>query len=154
MINFNDGLYNMYREVDELSLLNKLFTTLISEKMNLLNYQANTIIENKLYLKDILNEVPYQIDDFLDDLKSLIKIKKGYPIYKLDDIELISIIKTKVAGEYKENIVIENLKNEINSILALINEIISKLDGANNYETLSVLSNISFQLKKVMLSIS
>ena len=79
MINFNDGLYNMYREVDELSLLNKLFTTLISEKMNLLNYQANTIIENKLYLKDILNEVPYQIDDFIDDLKSLIKIKKGYP---------------------------------------------------------------------------
>lgn len=154
MINFNDGLYNLYREVDELSLLNKLFTTILSEKMNIMNYEANTTIQNKLYLKDTLNELIYLLDDSSEDLKSLIKIKKGYPIYKLDDIELISVIKTKVAGEYKENIVVDNLKSEINIIISLIKEIISKLDDSNSYESLSVLSNISFQLKKALLNIS
>ena len=153
MFDFNDGLYNMYREVDELGLLNKLFTTLISEKLNIENYITNTIIINKVYLRDILDNLKYLIDESLDNIKNLIRIKKGYPIYKLDDIELISIIKTKVAGEYKENIVIENLKEETNTILNLIKDIIYKVEQNKSYEIINVLSNISFQLKSIILEL-
>lgn len=153
MINFNDGLYNMYREVDELGLLNKLFTTIISEKLNIENYIANTSISNKIYLKEILENLKYLYDDALDNIKNLIKIKNGYPIYKLDDIELISIIKTKVAGEYKENIVIENLKEETNSMLNLIYDIINKVEINKGYEIINVLSNISYQLKSIILEL-
>ena len=150
-MNFNDGLYNMYREVDELALLNKLFTTLISEKLNIGNYIANTNVQNKLNLIDILANIEYIIDNSIEDVKSLIKIKKGYPIYKLDDIELISVIKTKVAGEYKENIVIDNLKSEINIIINLIKDIIIKVEDVKSYETINLLANISYQLKKALL---
>lgn len=152
-MNFNDGLYNMYREVDELSMLNKLFATLISEKLNISNYEANTTIQNKLYLKDFLTDIDYTITDSIEDVKNLIKIKKGYPIYKLDDIELISLIKTKVAGEYKESIVIENIKDEINLILNLMRDILIKIEPNKNYEIVSVLSNITYQLKKSLLDL-
>lgn len=150
---FNDGLYNMYREVDELSLLNKLFTTLLSEEMNIKNYLANTIYSTKLNLEELLNDAYYVIDASIDDVKDLIKIKKGFPIYKLDDIELISIIKTKVAGEYKDTIVIENMKKEIEQILHLIKDIINKTEISKNYETITTLSNISFQIKKILLKL-
>lgn len=154
MLDFNDGLYNMYREVDELSLLNKLFTTLLSEDLNIDNYISNTSIKNKIYLKDVLDNLSYVIDDSIESVKKLIKIKKGYPIYKLDDIELISIIKTKVAGEYKEDVVIDNLKSEINVLLNLIKEIIVKVEINKNYEIITVLSNISYQLKTILLDLS
>jgi len=153
-MNFNDGLYNMYREVDELSLLNKLFTTLLSEDLNIDNYISNTSIKNKIYLKNVLDNLSYVIDDSIESVKKLIKIKKGYPIYKLDDIELISIIKTKVAGEYKEDVVIDNLKSEINVLLNLIKEIIVKVEINKNYEIITVLSNISYQLKTILLDLS
>ena len=148
---FDDGLYNLYREVDELSLLNKLFTTLLCENLNINNYLANLKIENKSNLKDTLENINYLLLDALENVKNLIKIKKGYPIYKLDDIELISIIKTKVSGEYKAPIVIENITNEMNIIINLIKEIISKIDYMKNYETINVLSNISFQIKSALL---
>ena len=150
---FDDGLYNMYREVDELSLLNKLFATLISEKMNLKNYLSNIVVTNQLYLKDLLTDLTYTIESALDDIINLIKIKKGYPVFQLDDIELISIIKTNVSTEYKENIVIDNLKNEINIIISLIKDIISKIDINKNYEILTILSNISYQLKSSLLEL-
>jgi len=152
-LDFNDGLHILYREVDELSLLNKLFVTLISEKLNINNYITNTTIQNKLYLKDTLNNIDYIIDDSISNIKNLIKIKKGYPIYKIDDIELISIIKTKVAGEYKENNVIENVNGEINLIINLIRDIIIKIESNKNYEIISVLSNISYQFKTALLDL-
>lgn len=152
-MNFNDGLYNMYREVDELSLLNKLFATLISEKLNINNYITNTNIQNKLYLKDLLSDLNYIFDDSLEDIKNLIKIKNGYPIYKLDDIELISLIKTKVSNEYKETMVIENIKYELSTISNLIKDIIDKINETKNYEVIMVLSNISYQVKKALLEL-
>ena len=48
-MNFNEGLYAMYREVDELSLLNKLFATFISEKLNINNYIVNTNIHFRFF---------------------------------------------------------------------------------------------------------
>ena len=150
---FNDGLYNLYREVDELSLLNKLFATLLSERLNIDNYLANVKIENKTAIKDTLENINYLLSDALENIKNLIKIKRGYPIYKLDDIELISIIKTKVSGEYKESVVIENINSEMNIIINLIKEIISKIDTMKNYETINVLANISFQMKTALLGI-
>lgn len=153
MFDFNDGLYNMYREVDELSLLNKLFTSLISEDLNISNYIANTNIQSKMSLKDTLDNIKYIIEDSLANVKNLIKIKKGYPIYKLDDIELISVIKTKVAGEYKELVVIENIKNEMDIILNLIKDIIIQVEANKSYEIINILSNISYQLKTSILDL-
>ena len=152
-MDFNDGLYNMYREVDELSLLNKLFATLISEKLNLENYRVNTTITSKLYLKDNIDNLIFIIENSIEDTKNLIKIKKGYPIFKLDDMELISIIKTKVSGEYKENIVIENIKNEMALILNLIKDIILKTELTKNYEIINIISNISYELKTALLDL-
>lgn len=152
-MDFNDGLYNLYREVDELSLLNKLFTTLMSEQMNIKNYSANTTYQTKLNLKDLLNDIYYVLDNSLEDVKNLIKIKNGYPIYKLDDIELISIIKTKASGEYKDTIVIENLKKELEQIIYLIKDIIMKTESNKNYEIITTLSNISFEIRKLLLEI-
>ena len=74
-LDFNDGLHILYREVDELSLLNKLFVTLISEKLNINNYITNTTIQNKLYLKDTLNNIDYIIDDSISNIKNLINTK-------------------------------------------------------------------------------
>lgn len=150
-MDFNDGLYAMYREVDELSLLNKLFATLICEKLNINNYLTNVNIQNKVYLKDSLEDINYNLDDSLTNIKNLIKIKKGYPVFKIDDIELISLIKTKISMEYMEEIVIENIKEEMNLILNLIKDIIYKVNNKESYETLSILSNISFQIKSKLL---
>lgn len=149
----NYDFYDMYREVNELSELNKLFTTLISEKINVMNYVTNVVIDTKPTLKDTLNDILYQIDDSIEVVKDLIKIKKGYPIYKLSDIELTSSIKTHVSQEYKEGSIIDNIKKEINILLSLINEIIKKLNITINYETITALSNISFNLKKILLDI-
>ena len=153
-MDFNDGLYNMYREVDELSLLNKLFSSLICECLNINNYLSNVTIENKSTLKDSLQQLIYNIENGAEEVKNLIKIKKGYPIYKIDDIELISIIKTKVSGEYKENVVIENVKSEINIILNLIKNIIVQTELNKSYEIINILSNISYELNTTLLGIS
>lgn len=152
-MNFDDGLYSLYREVDELSLLNKLFVTLLSENLNIDNYITNTTIVNKLKLKDTLDDMSYTLSDAIENVKNLIKIKKGYPIYKIDDIELISAIKTKVAGEYKENIVIDSLKEEINIIINLISDILNRVGNNKNYEIISILANISYQLRRILLQL-
>ena len=152
-MNFDDGLYSLYREVDELSLLNKLFVTLLSENLNIDNYITNTTIVNKLKLKDTLDDMSYTLSDAIENVKNLIKIKKGYPIYKIDDIELISAIKTKVAGEYKENTVIDSLKEEINIIINLISDILNRVGNNKNYEIISILANISYQLRRILLQL-
>ena len=152
-MNFDDGLYSLYREVDELSLLNKLFVTLLSENLNIDNYITNTTIVNKLKLKDTLDDMSYTLSDAIENVKNLIKIKKGYPIYKIDDIELISAIKTKVAGEYKENIVIDSLKEEINIIINLISDILNRVGNNKNYEIITILANISYQLRRILLQL-
>lgn len=151
---FDEGLYAMYREVDELSLLNKLFATIISEKLNINNYITNTNIQSKIYLKDTLENIDFILTDALLNIKNLIKIKKGYPIFKIDDIELISSIKTKASNEYMENLVIENLKKEMWTILNLITEIITKLTGTDSHEIISVLSNVSYQIKTSLLELN
>ena len=151
---FQDGLYNLYREVNEVSLLNKLFVTLISEKLNITNYTTNANIQNKMYLKDSLEEISYIIDDSLEKIANLIKIKKGYPIYKIDDIELISLIKTKISIEYNETTIIESLKGEIAIILKLINDILEKTGDNKSYEIITILSTISYQLQNANLNIS
>ena len=135
-MDYYDGLYNMYREVDELALLNKLFVTILSEHLNINNYLINTSIKEKISLKDTLEDMDYILLANLDDLKYLIKMKKGYPIYKLEDIELISAIKTKEAGEYKEDLVTKNVKEEVNVIINLSRDIISKLEPRKSYEVI------------------
>lgn len=153
-MSFNDGLFNMYREVDELSLLNKLFATLISERLNLDNYLTNIIITSNYQLKENISNMSFIISDAIENTKTLIKIKNGYPIFKLDDIELISIIKTKVSIAYKENIVLENIKEEINTLINLIKEILTKLNDNKNYEIITILANISLDLKRLLLDLS
>ena len=149
----NYDFYDMYREVNELSELNKLFTTLMSERINLMNYLANVVIDNKVTLTDTLNDFLYEIDNSIDVVKDLIKIKKGYPIYKLNDIELTSSVKTHVSLDYKEGSIIENIKKEINIILTIIKDIIQKVNMTTSYETITALSNISYNLRKILLSI-
>ena len=153
-MNFNEGLYNMYREVDELVLLNKLFASLICEDLNLKNYATNVVIEHKTTLKDTIEELSFTINNANEDIKNLIKIKKGYPVYKIDDIELISTIKTNVSGDYKESTVIENIKTETNILLKLIKDIIMQAEADKNYEIISVLSSISYNLKTSLLNMS
>ena len=74
-----NNYYNMYREVSELSDLNKLFATLFSEKINIMNYMTNLKIEKQLNLINTLGELDFLITDSLNNIKDLIKIKNGYP---------------------------------------------------------------------------
>lgn len=145
--------YAMYREVNELSSLNKLFAALLCEKINIMNYSTNVVIEKSLNLTATLEELSYIIDDSLDRVKNLIKIKKGYPIFKLNDLELTSPIKTHVSQNYKEGSVIESVNNEIEIILDIIKDIISKISKSGDYDTINVLSNISYDLKTLLLSL-
>ena len=116
--------------------------------------EGKTIEELISFVEDLKTQIRIKkLVNSLEKIKNLIKIKKGYPIFKLDDIELISIIKTKVSTEYKENAVIDSLKIELNIILTLIKEIISKIDIMKNYETVTVLTDISLQVKTIMLDI-
>lgn len=149
----NYDYYSMYREVNELSSLNKLFAAFLTEKINIMNYSSNAIIEKNLGLPSNLEELSYLIDDSLEKVKNLIKIKKGYPIFKLDDLELTSPIKTHISQDYKEESIIENINTEIEIILDIIKDIISKTSEAGDYDTINVLSNISFDLKTLLLSI-
>jgi len=149
----NFDFYDMYREVNELSELNKLFTTLMSERINIMNYLTNGIVDTKVSLLDTLNDLLYSMDDSIDVVKDLIKIKKGYPIYKFSDIELTSSIKTHVSQDYKEGVIIDNIKKEINVILSIIKDIIQKLNMNTGYEIITALSNISYNLKKILLEI-
>ena len=44
----NYDYYSMYRGVNELSSLNKLFAAFLTEKINIMNYSSNAIIEKNL----------------------------------------------------------------------------------------------------------
>ena len=147
----NYDYYYMYREGSQLSSLNKLFAALLSEKINVMNYSSNALIEQKLNLQENLNELSYIIDDSLEKVKNLIKIKKGYPIFKLDDLDLISPIKTHISQDYKENSIIENINSEIDVLLNIIKDIVSKMSEAGDYDTINVLSSISYDLKTLLL---
>lgn len=147
----NYDYYYMYREGSQLSSLNKLFAALLSEKINVMNYSSNALIEQKLNLQENLNELSYIIDDSLEKVKNLIKIKKGYPIFKLDDLDLISPIKTHISQDYKESSIIENINSEIDVLLNIIKDIVSKMSEAGDYDTINVLSSISYDLKTLLL---
>jgi DNA-binding ferritin-like protein len=147
----NYDYYYMYREGSQLSSLNKLFAALLSEKINIMNYSSNALIEQKLNLQENLNELSYIIDDSLEKVKNLIKIKKGYPIFKLDDLDLISPIKTHISQDYKESSIIENINSEIDVLLNIIKDIVSKMSEAGDYDTINVLSSISYDLKTLLL---
>lgn len=149
----NFDYYSMYREVNEFSSLNKLFAALLCEKINVMNYSTNAIIEKYYNLSSILDELSYLLDESLEKVKNIIKIKKGYPIFKLDDLELTSPIQTHVSQDYKEGIIIENIKNEIGIILEIIKDIIAKINNSGDYDTINILSNISYELKTLLLSI-
>ena len=149
----NFDFYSMYREVNEFSSLNKLFAALLCEKINIMNYSTNAIIEKHYNLPSIMDELSYSLDESLEKVKNLIKIKKGYPIFKLDDLELTSPIQTHVSQDYKEGSIIENLKSEITIILEIIKEIITKINNSGDYDTINILSNISYDLKTILLSI-
>jgi len=73
--------------------------------------------------------------------------------YKFSDIELTSSIKTHVSQDYKEGVIIDNIKKEINVILSIIKDIIQKLNMNTGYEIITALSNISYNLKKILLEI-
>jgi DNA-binding ferritin-like protein len=147
----NYDYYYMYREGSQLSSLNKLFAALLSEKINIMNYSSNALIEQKLNLQENLNELSYIIDDSLEKVKNLIKIKKGYPIFKLDDLDLISPIKTHISQDYKESSIIENINSEIDVLLNIIKDIVSKMSEVGDYDTINVLSSISYDLKTLLL---
>jgi len=144
----NDTRSILYRQIDTVATLNKLLSTVCSEIHNLENYYINIIGDNnyeyKLYLSKLINK----LKDYDLKLKELIKIKNGFPIFQLGDIESISLIKTLPSMDYKTSTITNNLKNELKTIVNLINETIASAQKENDYQTIFILSEFSFIINK------
>ena len=154
---FYDGLNDtrsiLYRQIDTVATLNKLLSTINSEIHNLENYYINIIGENdyiyKIYLKNIIEKLKQY--DF--KLKELIKIKNGFPIFQLGDIETISLIKTLPSMDYKASTISGNINNEFKTIIKLINETLTSAQKENDYQTIYILSEIQFKMNKALIEI-
>jgi len=149
----NDTRSILYRQIDTVATLNKLLSTVCSEIHNLENYYINIIGDNnyeyKLYLSKLINK----LKDYDLKLKELIKIKNGFPIFQLGDIENISIIKTLPSMDYKANTITNNLNIELKAIANLINESLASAQKENDYQTIITLSNLLFAINKHLLNI-
>lgn len=155
---FYDGLKEtrniLYRQIDTVATLNKLLSTLYSEKNNLKNYKNNVTGDNVLNIKDYITNMIYTFDEYEEKLEQLIKIKEGYPIYQLNDIENISLIKTIPSMDYKITTVQTNLNKELNIIKKLVNEAITSAYKENDYYTVTLLSELLFNINNDLLNFS
>lgn len=154
--NFYDGLNDnrnlLYRQIDTVSTMNKLLSTLCSEMHNLKNYKMNIKGENSFFLKQYLNEIIDKLNNYDTKLQELIKIKNGFPIYQLGDIENISLIKTLASQDYKPSTVINNIINEFKILKNIINETILNAQKENDYQSITILSNLLYEINKVLLN--
>jgi len=154
---FYDGLNDtrsvLYRQIDTVAILNKLLSTLCSELHNLENYKINIIGENNYILKCYLEKLIKEFKKHKAYIQDLIKIKNGFPIFQLGDIENISIIKTLPSMDYKANTITNNLNIELKAIANLINESLASAQKENDYQTIITLSNLLFAINKHLLNI-
>ncbi len=146
----NDNRNHLYRQIDTVSSLNKLSSTLNSELYNLKNYKINVKGEYSYLIKEHLNKMIDTLHKYDDSLQELIKIKKGFPIYQLGDIENISLIKTLASIDYKPSMIINNITKEFNTLKSLINESISISEKEKDYQTINILSNLLFDINIVL----
>ena len=155
---FYDGLKEtrniLYRQIDTVAALNKLLSTIRSEINNLKNYKINLKGDNLLLYKEYLNNLINVFNDYEIKLEELIKIKGGYPIYQLSDIENISLIKTLPSIDYKINTIISNINNELKIIKKLINESIENALKEQDFSTVFILSELFFNVNKIIVSLS
>lgn len=154
---FYDGLNDtrsyLYRQIDTVANLNKLLSTICSSLHNLKNYKINVLGENsyniKKYLKDLIGKMEY----YDNELQKLIKIKEGFPIYQLGDIENISLIKTLPSMDYKSPLVNSNIIKELKIIINLINDSVNSAQKENDYQTINLLSDMQYDINGILLNI-
>lgn len=154
--NFYEGLTGnrnlLYRQTDTVSAMNKLLSTLCSEIHNLKNYKSNAKGENNFYLKQYLNDLIKKLEIYDDKIQELIKMKNGFPIYQLTDIENISLIKTLASMDYKPSTIVNNITKEFKILKNLVNEAINNAKKENDYLTINILSNLLYEINKSLLN--
>lgn len=154
--NFYEGLTDsrnlLYRQTDTVSAMNKLLSTLCSEIHNLKNYKTNAKGENNFYLKQYLNDLIKKLEIYNDKIQELIKMKNGFPIYQLADIENISLIKTLASMDYKPSTIVNNITKEFRTLKNLVNDAINNAKKENDYVTINILSNLLYEINKSLLN--
>ena len=154
--NFYEGLNDnrniLYRQIDTVSTMNKLLSTLCSELHNLKNYRINVKGENSYFLKQYLKDIIYKLQNYDDKLQDLIKIKNGFPIFQLGDIESISLIKTLASIDYKPSTIANNIVKEFKILKGLTTETLINSQKENDYQTISALSDLLYEINKVLLN--
>ena len=146
----NDSRNNLYREIDTVSNLNKLFSTLHCHIQNLNNYQTNATGEETYYLNIKIDEIIDIFSNSQKQIQDLIKIKKGYPLYQLNDIENISLIKTLPSMDYKYNQIIKNITHELTIIKNLIKTVIENASREGDYSTIFILASPLFKIDQLI----
>lgn len=151
---FYDGLKDngniLYRQIDTVSSLNKLFSTLYCEIINIKNYKINLIGDNTISYKEYLSKIITLFNEYIVEIEGLIKIKEGYPIYQILDIENISLIKTLPSIDYKINTMISNLREELKILNKITTESIENSLKEQDYNAVLILSKLSFNLNKII----
>lgn len=154
--NFYEGLNDnrnlLYRQIDTVSTMNKLLSTLCCEVLNLKNYKMNIKGDNSIFIKEYLKELINKLKEYEDVLQEIIKIKNGFPIYQIGDIENISLIKTLASIDYKPSTVINNITNEFKVLRNLINETIGNAQKENDYKSINTLSSLLYEINKFLLN--
>lgn len=152
---FYDGLKDnrniLYRQIDTVAILNKLLATIFSEITNLKNYKMNLVGEDTVKTKEYLTKIINKLNEYSDKIQEIIKVKEGYPIYQLNDIESISLIKTLSSMDYKINTVNNNLNKELKTIKKLVNESIQNSYKEGDYSSIIVLSELLSITNKALL---
>ena len=147
----NDNRNMLYRQIDTVSIMNKLLSTICSEIHNLKNYKANIKGENSIFIKEKLKDIINELLIYDEKIEEIIKIKNGFPIYQLNDIENISLIKTLASMDYKISTVINNLVNEFNILKKLIKETIENASKEHDHYSIDTLSNLMHKVNVVLL---
>lgn len=152
--NFYEGLNDkrniLYRQMDTVSMMNRLLSTLCSEINNLKNYRINLKGENSWLLKNKIESIIKKIYSYEEELQKIIKIKNGFPVYQLNDIENISLIKTLASMDYKPSMVINNIIKEFNILKNLINETIDNANKENDYYSIDILSKMLYEVNIIL----
>ena len=152
--NFYDGLSDtrnlLYRQIDTVAAMNKLLSTLCSEIANLKNYKTNIKGENSFFIKHQLQEIIIKLNNYEISLQELIKIKNGFPIFQLGDIENISSIKTLASMDYKPSTVVANIVREFKILKTLIEESIENSKKESDYQSINVLSSFLYEVNKIL----
>jgi len=146
--NFYEGLNDsrnlLYRQIDTVSTMNKLSSTLCCEIQNLKNYKINIKGKDSYLIKLQLNRNIENLNYFTDQIQKLIKIKNGFPIFQLNDIENISLIKTLTSIDFKEATVSNNIKSEYKILKNLVIETINNAKKEDDIVTINLLSDLLY----------